>query len=71
VRSYRCSGCGVINRASNDLTGIKHTTTGGKPSGCEGTYHRIADGDEPDLAAEYERSRRAALADREGGEASS
>jgi hypothetical protein len=38
VREYRCSGCGVINRAVNDLTGIAHTMTGGKPSGCNGIY---------------------------------
>jgi hypothetical protein len=38
MTSYRCDGCGVTNRASNDLSGMAHTTTGGKPSECEGRY---------------------------------
>jgi hypothetical protein len=43
VTTYRCSGCGVINRAINDLTGMAHTRTGGKPSGCQGTYRPVAE----------------------------
>jgi hypothetical protein len=38
VREYRCTGCGVVNRAINDLTGLRHTQTGRKPSECEGHY---------------------------------
>ena len=43
MSDYRCSGCGVINRAINDLTGIRHTMTGGKPSGCEGSFYPVVD----------------------------
>lgn len=35
---YRCSSCGVENTAINDLTGVAHTRTAGKPSGCDGRY---------------------------------
>jgi hypothetical protein len=45
VREYRCTGCGVINRAANNLTGMAHTTTGGKPSGCNGTYQLVEQAD--------------------------
>jgi hypothetical protein len=38
VREYRCTGCGVTNRAINDLTGLRHTQTGRKPSDCKGHY---------------------------------
>jgi hypothetical protein len=38
MNDYRCSGCGVTNRAIHDLAGMRHTTTGHKPSGCTGTY---------------------------------
>jgi hypothetical protein len=38
MTEYRCSSCGVVNRAINDLTGMAHTRTGGKPSGCQGVY---------------------------------
>ena len=38
MREYRCTGCGVVNRAINDLTGLRHTQTGRKPTECEGHY---------------------------------
>jgi hypothetical protein len=38
VRTYVCSGCGATNRAINDLTGMAHTQTGRKPSGCDGRW---------------------------------
>jgi hypothetical protein len=38
VRTYRCSECGVANRAINDLAGMAHTHTAKRPSGCSGHY---------------------------------
>jgi hypothetical protein len=38
MTSYRCSGCGILNWAINDLSGMAHTRTGGKPSECTGRY---------------------------------
>jgi hypothetical protein len=43
MRTFECSGCGVRNRAINDLSGMAHTRTGGKPSGCTGTYRPVAE----------------------------
>lgn len=39
--AYRCDGCGVINHAINDLTGMPHTHTARKPSKCQGRYARV------------------------------
>jgi hypothetical protein len=41
VTSYRCDGCGVVNRAVNDRSGMAHTRTGGKRSGCDGRWMRL------------------------------
>jgi hypothetical protein len=38
MRDYRCDGCGVLNRACNDLTGMRHTVTARRPSRCGGRY---------------------------------
>jgi hypothetical protein len=29
------------NKAVNELAGVAHTRTGGKPSGCEGRWERM------------------------------
>jgi hypothetical protein len=53
VTSYRCDGCGVVNRAVNDLSGMAHTRTGGKPSECSGRYQpaeRVARHTRPSVA---------------------
>lgn len=31
-------GCGMTNRAINDLTGMRHTHTGRRPSMCSGGW---------------------------------
>jgi hypothetical protein len=38
---YRCSGCGMENRAINELAGVAHARTGRKPSGCAGRWMRL------------------------------
>jgi hypothetical protein len=32
MQTYRCDGCGMTNRAINDLTGMRHTYRARKPS---------------------------------------
>lgn len=41
MTTYRCDRCQVQNTAINDLAGVRHTRTGGKPSKCQGTYRPV------------------------------
>jgi hypothetical protein len=38
VTAYRCDGCRATQTAFNDLAGMAHTRTGGKPSRCPGRW---------------------------------
>jgi hypothetical protein len=39
VGVFVCSGCGIENVSANNLNGVRHIQTGGKPSKCDGRYH--------------------------------
>jgi hypothetical protein len=41
MSTYRCSECGMENKAINELQGQAHTRTGRKPSGCAGRWVRL------------------------------
>jgi hypothetical protein len=36
MKTNRCHSCLITNRGINDLSGVRHTETGGKPSRCPG-----------------------------------
>jgi DNA-directed RNA polymerase subunit RPC12/RpoP len=43
VTAYRCSGCGAEQTAINDLAGMAHTRTAGKPSRCSGRWRPVVE----------------------------